>query len=909
MTKGQALRYTLLPEVLPRLRSLFGGGLMNIAWLLALIFASVRLLPREHPYLIESNMGRFGIRHVLAETSSRLVFSAKNIDQIIVYFTILTGTVLLCIQFGLLIAAILSQPVLAMSLNDIFGESPSGPAQDIAFVFLDKVFGVKGIFNSCISTAVPCLDMMGNPIPKSGSSYPYPMHIAFHTLLGYYALGIGVISLMVIIYQITTVVGETAATGTPFGKRYNRAWAPVRLILFFALLAPLNIGGTNAWLNGAQLATLWTAKWGSNVATKGWLYYSDNLATGYLGETAELIAQPKLPPLAYLTRFYMIVHSCKLAYENKQILPVNIGAYIIRSKDILGSGGANALDASKTEFDNALTFSNRGNITLRFGTEGTDSEGNPLSYTSFKSNVLPLCGEITLNIGDITQPGAYEISKIYYDLLRGYFDETTGGDYASMAQIIKYYAACNVDKNISENFNGCQAGYDDASYSSSYFATTSNDFVNAFMKGHVNEAFKTQLAKGGFELPKEIKRKGWAGAAIWYNTIAQMNGAMTAALLGTPVIIGYPEVMKKVEKFNRAQSENIDAAKRFDPGGMGEKEAGFKNGKEYEIARALNTAYTIFDNNNVDETPQTKRSGNVLIDAINMLFGTSGIYSILENKDINPLAQLSSLGRSMVEQAIRNFGSAIGVSLGEGLIGLITGREKLPGAKQINDFFEVISTIGILVGFVLFYVLPLMPFIYFFFALASWVKTIFEGIIAMPLWALAHLTIDGQGMSGPAASNGYFLLLEIFIRPILIFAGLVGSVSAFSMMVKGLNEVFHIVVINISGSASTKPPATPFTAEYYRGPVDEFFFTVLYTVLCYMIGLSCFKMIDSIPNNILRWAGVGASPFKDGARNPADQLTGSVFNSGQQTLSLAQQGLAGAGLTGGQYAALNPPFR
>ena len=54
-----------------------------------------------------------------------------------------------------------------------------------------------------------------------------------------------------------------------------------------------------------------------------------------------------------------------------------------------------------------------------------------------------------------------------------------------------------------------------------------------------------------------------------------------------------------------------------------------------------------------------------------------------------------------------------------------------------------------------------MPFIYFFFALAGWIKSIFEAVVAMPLRALAHLRIDGEGLPGPGATNGYFLLLEI----------------------------------------------------------------------------------------------------------------------------------------------------
>ena len=63
----------------------------------------------------------------------------------------------------------------------------------------------------------------------------------------------------------------------------------------------------------------------------------------------------------------------------------------------------------------------------------------------------------------------------------------------------------------------------------------------------------------------------------------------------------------------------------------------------------------------------------------------------------------------------------------------------------------------------LFYIIPFMPFIYFFFAVGTWVKAIFEAMVGVPLWALAHIRIDGQGLPGDAAMNGYYLLLEIFV--------------------------------------------------------------------------------------------------------------------------------------------------
>ena len=76
----------------------------------------------------------------------------------------------------------------------------------------------------------------------------------------------------VILYFVVAIIAETAQSGTPFGNRFSHAWAPVRLVLFFALLIPFNNG-----INGAQLITLYTAKWGSGLATNGWIRFNETI--------------------------------------------------------------------------------------------------------------------------------------------------------------------------------------------------------------------------------------------------------------------------------------------------------------------------------------------------------------------------------------------------------------------------------------------------------------------------------------------------------------------------------------------------------------------------------------------------------------------------------------------------------
>ncbi len=159
-------------------------------------------------------------------------------------------------------------------------------------------------------------------------------------------------------------------------------------------------------------------------------------------------------------------------------------------------------------------------------------------------------------------------------------------------------------------------------------------------------------------------------------------------------------------------------------------------------------------------------------------------------------------------------------------------------------------------------------------------------MVGAPLWALAHLRIDGDGLPGDAAMKGIYMIFEIFLRPILIIFGLLASFVIFSAMVKVLNEIFSLVVTNLAGhdpnstaicgrgtnSSNIAPGENVMT--YMRGPIDELFYTVIYAILVYMIGMSCFKLIDLIPDNILRYMGADAKTFNDSAEDPTQGMMG-----------------------------------
>ena len=151
ITPRKILKYTLMPQLMPRIQGLFYSGFAYTAFFMAQIYGAVRLLPASHPYLVPANMGRYGIRHVIAESGSNLVYKKENIDQIALYFIMLTGMVLLLAQIAMLFCAAFLESAYAGPLYgsssplDFFSyfNTPQ-VTHDLAFVLLDRVFGIPG---------------------------------------------------------------------------------------------------------------------------------------------------------------------------------------------------------------------------------------------------------------------------------------------------------------------------------------------------------------------------------------------------------------------------------------------------------------------------------------------------------------------------------------------------------------------------------------------------------------------------------------------------------------------------------------------------------------------------------------------------------------------------------------------
>lgn len=890
---GQTLKYIALPGIVSRVKGLrldFG----YIAYLMALIFSIVRLLPETHPYLMPVNMGRFSVRQVLAAAAHNLKGGFRNIDQYIIYGGFLLGIVILIMQFVVLFTAIaISGAHAAGYLGDFgaFFHTPR-PAADVAFMLLDTVFQIPGFFNS---VAGPENDAAITPVANG-----------MHWLFSFYSGGMLCIAGLIIVYYVFVVIVESAQTGVPFGERFDSVYVPIRLVLAIMLLLPTYYG-----MNSGQWIALKLAKYGSSFATNAWMIHNNTVLTNPYGvgtnnplglTTRNLVASPKIEDVGSIISFFMLYHACESAYYwqyasiTDDDAPKNISAYFVRKG---GAQPSASLEVAGQAYNDALAFFNNGPIKIVFG-EHSDT------YTEYDGHVKPYCGSMVFPVDSVNYEGARDIYETYYNYIVDNLITDDNliayGDREAFIQFRDRGDPCTVD--IARDWGaGCDE-HAGAVFSNSV-KTEYQAVFDGMMRGTIDtlrdaNAEQLTITRGMLDL-------GWGGAGVWFGRISEYNGAIVTASLNKPQTGSFPLVMEYVaeqkmknqnsgafkDRYNPNFQENTTADQYFQQSGLD------NSATDLGMAKYLDATYRRLESNDLTQDPgnnSERLSKNPLINVINAVYGSSGLFDLRQNIDVHPMARLSALGRGIIDKSIMYLGGALVMS---GLGGMLGAADQHfnKGFDTLSSALAGIGMTGLTVGFIFYYIIPLMPFMYFFFACARWVKTIFEAMVGIPLWALAHLKIDGEGIPAQAAANGYFLLLEIFIRPILTVFGLLLGFSIFAAMVVVLDTIFNVVVANVGGYSNLDKDGNPNESlmELARSALDEFMYTIVYAIIVYMIATSSFKLIDLIPNGILRFAGAGVASFGDKAPDPMESLTKYTALAGSQMTGSATEAIKGLG--------------
>lgn len=230
--------------------------------------------------------------------------------------------------------------------------------------------------------------------------------------------------------------------------------------------------------------------------------------------------------------------------------------------------------------------------------------------------------------------------------------------------------------------------------------------------------------------------------------------------------------------------------------------------------------------------------------------------------------------------------------------------------KLIMVAAVVLLGVAFTAGLIYTFYIPLIPTLMWLSAVVGWVIFTIEAMIAAPLWAAAHAAPEGEGIAGQHAKRGYFLILQILMRPSLLLLALFTAyalLKVIGVIVSAL-LVPAITVGSMAGASETQDSGFLMqTAGTFSDIILMPFYVasgiVIITVVTVMYLHRIFSATFDIADRAFLWAGGEA--YSDGARGDFDAMRGAVAGAAVSSASMqaVSQIKAGSALAGKLKAA------
>ena len=807
----------------------------TIARAVTFLFIRSGILPSDQHDLMANPGARLG--SVLRAAFAHLRQSNASLDKWILFVAVVCYLVTAWAFLGtavlLLIASTAHAQTTTGSAAGFF--QPPNPQQDLAQNWLNYLFRGQDI---------------SQYVSQSGQSIPQATNIqqALQTALGIYSDAILVVAGFILFYHLISMLVETAHHGVPMGKRASQIWAPIRLVVAIGLLVPVSSG-----LNSGQYIVIRVAEMGSGLASTVWQTFLTALASE--GPTYHA---PNAPYVRKVVQDLVAMEACRLTYNY----------YTANTMGMLG-----------TDYSSMLVQPTAQAPIVDPVTGMLLPTGNATLYTNSLLSDQGICG--SYEVGTSTPPPQGSDKDYFENQIPA---QIAQAHLATIQSLMNSGQVTTVAKNIKffiPSFSVTTAAPNGFTTSDNT-GTNGNLPSNAPMEALVtlyqttlqqalSSAMSNMYDNSLQNLATQWSGQGWVSAGAWFNTIARSQGAiMDATQDGLPKTVA-PQVAKMT-----LPSDGFSKLARWVSGQQKTTEEAYSVANL--TAAALENFYSWADSTGSASTPGASTSSQdaqkvaqqklkdaaagesdsgwnlmngllAMVDAAAVATGawSNGDLAFQFSNTANPLAEVAYLGHSYLS-------TGLSILAGAGISSTIAGGLSfIPGiggaAASALSFLTAIAvfiaTIIIAGGFTLSFLVPLLPFIWFFFNVLTWILGVLEGVVLMPLIALAHLNPEGEGLPGGTARNAYFLILNIFLRPGLMVFGLICGLLLFFVAISFLNMMYTTAMAGTGASSG----------GFHT--IAKLVFSVLYVGLAYICANHSFKAIGYFPEHALRWLGSG----------------------------------------------------
>jgi defect in organelle trafficking protein DotA len=739
----------------------------------------------------------------------------------------------------------------SLLLADTLSLTP--PTTDLSMSYLATIFGVvDGVLHG------------------TGSQILGTMFGAFNAI-------ILVMFAIIATYILFTSILNTSHEGEFLGKKWSSIWIPLRTVMGCALLLPKATG-----YSFIQIMVMWVVVQGVGAADQVW-----NVTLNYINRNGTIIE-----PIQSL--------DSKTGSGANNTFLISKAGSILKSETCM-LAVRNALvnqyqnpDPNKTvlvpNFLTSLAVTGKG--------PNGKNTGLPIDYTKDTGGYITFPGKLSGTFSDLEgMCGAISWNFIGNKADNGQIDNPANLNAKDSASIAMRQMTLDLGAQatflanlLSPPFSlspplptTTHASAPLVQLTSSDFDTFKNNLVDVGEDyfAIVKPALRS-LADDGSKKYKAFidnaKKSGWILAGSYYYNMARLNQSVrknTGELAISDNI--HPEFSADydVGKFAQIKDANVIANLKHNlPNTNGviddyvaaEKARAAGNNNPDESAPSLPSSPTAHGIGQVVSIilsaifPQTQDFLNKLSSVIDR-FNPNNIGKVsdnINNNDMDPIMALASVGNGLVTMVESVWITLLGAMTGLGVAGIVAGFAAAfwTVGVAVNTMLAITNllllivpmltvwmAINFVLGAVLSYYVPLIPFFLFAFGSITWFAVVLEAILAAPLVALGITHPEGHDFLGKS-EQAMMLLASVFLRPMLMVFGFIFGIILSYVALSVFNRGFSIAVQFL-----TEYNGDLFVIVYQTAMM------AIYTAAALAITNRSFSMIYEVPNKVLRWIG------------------------------------------------------
>lgn len=634
---------------------------------------------------------------------------------------------------------------------------------------------------------------------------------SFSVLIGMINLLVLSVGGIMLAYNITAGLLQSAHEGQILGRRWSSLWAPLRVLFAVALLIPApGLGGYNVM----QATVAWITRGSTLMASELWSYGSSAILTGEIpitGVTPRLDSE--LIGAVYRNQlcFWLANYQFEIAESDARV------EFVVNPKVdpllIISS-----VNGTRNEICGSYRLPETPAYISRLGIDA------PIVERQFRQIHSEILQRLIQDIDNII--------ALQWPVLIA-----NKGELQSVTEWIESAVNNANSQLLSENTKLLK----DVSNS----VNQSNDARQELLERIANPTCGNEGLSGD---PAVCGSSGWIGAGSWHITIARLNAEIMGLLNARPTAKESRYLTEGWSRLNRQVVLAVD-----NPSWI-QRILNPANGSKYlhiqEAERIWQAANSHFEQSAASLNEFNVRiSGKLLEDTLPV--GRSGLLgrvweigfadavdAMIEtfspsNWADDPIVGVARMGNWYLDIAgALIFGGAAASLLSNGF-----------GSAVVFIIAAPLTAIGVMQSFIL----PMVPFIYWVLAVAGYFLLVIEAVVAASLWAVAHMRLDGEGISGGAGSYGWLILLSLILTPSLMILGYFASMILFRVTARLFDAGMYYAMFALAN-------ASPIVAVF--GLIASGFLIVL----AYMVILQqSFSLVSMFPSRILRWIGSEAN--------------------------------------------------